>query len=390
MKLFFDLPGFVFVVGLDAKVVELGIEKRYRDPQASADISNLVTGAHYIRKIFQVPYSLSPVSVTQINEFLASVYSVAQLPELQQTEIQTNVEPHLRYLVDAAGMNPREIKRFINTYTLIRKVKPELQIDIVLALQTISFRADWRSIHLALLTFKEVFVDALKRHCGQPDAGYLEALTPDLASVPQSFSTYVENGKPGHAIVANTYDINEYLYSGEATRTSEGVEFVKLFGLMGELFRSVRAAFQGDYQARKDFDRKANQVRKDFDRKANQVLDTLQSTSQSALTTRDGGRVTRGVMVVREVKSAVAIVAGEQLSEIFGAINEAQNYINTWEADQQAAKEGGRLRERSGVDAARQRIDVEKERIRSLEEEAVSHIRQAIRHLQEVYQAGAL
>jgi len=59
----------------------------------------------------------------------------------------------------------------------------------VLTLQTVAFRADWRQIQLALLTFREAFINALTQHVQQQDASSLEALSPGLGSLPQSFLT---------------------------------------------------------------------------------------------------------------------------------------------------------------------------------------------------------
>lgn len=192
IKLFFDMPGFVFVVGLDQRVVELSVGRRYRDVLADKGATpgaEMVSGASYVRKIFQVPYSLAPVSPAQIDDFLRSVSDIAKLPQPQWDEISQKVRPHLRFLADASGVNPREVKRYINAYTLVRKIKPHLTEDIVLTLQTVAFRADWRQIQLALLTFREAFINALTQHVQQQDASSLEALSPGLGSLPQSFLT---------------------------------------------------------------------------------------------------------------------------------------------------------------------------------------------------------
>ncbi len=80
MKLFFDIPGFVFVVGLDREIVQRVVSSKFRvDDGGSrrdrATASSL--GDDYIKKIFQVPYDLAPVAVEQLNEFLFSTYEEA-------------------------------------------------------------------------------------------------------------------------------------------------------------------------------------------------------------------------------------------------------------------------------------------------------------------------
>jgi hypothetical protein len=243
MKLFFDLPGFVFVVGLDRRIVELSVDRRYKDlQQAEGDQTGLVSGTQYLKKIFQVPYSLAPVAASQIGDFLTTVQSTAKLPDSQWEEIQAHLRPHLRFLTGESGVNPREIKRYINSYTLVRKTRPWLNRDIVLALQTIAFRSpEWDRINLALLTFREIFIDALRRHEREPTAGYLDDLDPDL-SLAQSFLDFISANAPGRALLEFKGPIDEFIYSGEATRSSEGTAFLSLFREMGGLMRIARNA----------------------------------------------------------------------------------------------------------------------------------------------------
>ena len=67
IKLFLDLPGCVFVLGMDRTVVEQGIRVRYQklmeqeagfDPRA------------YLDKIIQLPFTLPPLGSRQIGRYL--------------------------------------------------------------------------------------------------------------------------------------------------------------------------------------------------------------------------------------------------------------------------------------------------------------------------------
>jgi predicted KAP-like P-loop ATPase len=108
MKLFFDLEGFVFVVGLDREVVQRAIETKYRPLEAGA-VDSPVKGSEYIKKIFQLPFSLPPISVRQVDEFLRSLDG--GLSARQREDLWERVRPHLDYVITEAGVNPREIKR---------------------------------------------------------------------------------------------------------------------------------------------------------------------------------------------------------------------------------------------------------------------------------------
>lgn len=285
MKLFFDLRGFVFVVGVDRRVVEMSVDKRYREmqppPEEGLPRAEAVTGAQYLRKIFQVPYGLAPVSAAQIDDFLQSVHDNSALPTPQWQEIDADCRPHLRYLVDDTGVNPREIKRFLNSYTLLRKIRPGLNPHVVLALQTIAFRPDWAEVQLALLAFRDVFMDALKREVDEPGVGHLGTVWPTLESPPASFLTYVSLGAPGVALcdhAGSGLSIDDYIFSGEATRSSEGSNFVYVFRTLGEAVLHIKGALENN----KDVKEILNHL--------SQALNQLSSSSESMGGQYEGAR----------------------------------------------------------------------------------------------------
>jgi hypothetical protein len=248
MKLFFDLKGFVFVVGLDEKVVETFVELRYRDLNVGSgtEARSKVRGAEYIKKIFQVPFALAPVSVRELPAFIESAIKEAGLSAQQASELRTTVLPHLDYIVTDTGVNPRDIKRYINAFTLVRKIKPNLGQNTTLALQTMSFRIDWQPVYRSLLAYRNFFIRALRDQVGgQADA--LRNLDEDIAAIPPDFMSYVASGSPGHELI-DTVDIDEHIYAGEATRSAGSPLFVdaipeltKLRGLLRtELPEEVR------------------------------------------------------------------------------------------------------------------------------------------------------
>jgi hypothetical protein len=262
MKLFFDLRGFVFVVGLDRSVVEWCIDNKY-GTEGSADNEEdrahyQIRGSDYIKKIFQVPFRLAPVGITQLTEFLNSLYAGDLLPNEQIDEIRNRVEPHLRFLVTDTGINPREIKRYINAYTLLVKVKPHLERDAVLALQTLAFRTDWRSAREALYAYREVFTDALQRQSvGEEDA--LEDLDPDLSTIPQSFLNYVGPDSPGHPLLS-AMPLDEYIYSGEATLSTQNLALLDLIRDVTNIRRSMRSILEKDVLDAKEMTSVLSQV----------------------------------------------------------------------------------------------------------------------------------
>jgi ABC-type phosphonate transport system ATPase subunit len=222
MKLFFDLEGFVFVVGLDQAVVERTIDLKYKGD--STEGAYQIRGADYIKKIFQLPYAVAPVAVAQLDEFLEAVYAEGGLGVEQKNDLKHIVTPHLRYLVTDSGINPREIKRFVNAYTLIMKIKGYLEKDACLALLTLAFRRDWEVARRALLSYRTVFTDAVSRQLAGNSTAIVD-LDSTFAGVPESFLSYVTAPNPG-AKLLSLPNLDEYIYTGEATTGTQGSVFV--------------------------------------------------------------------------------------------------------------------------------------------------------------------
>jgi KAP family P-loop domain len=262
MKLFFYLQGFVFVVGLDQEVVQQVVELKYGGqagaaPSAERMGSTRVSGEEYVKKIFQLPYRLAPVAPEHLEDFLSSAYAEAGLPQVQQDDLRQRVQQHLRYVAGHAGVNPREIKRYINAYTLQRRISDQLDPDVVLTLQTIAFRPDWRHVHDAILAYGPLLIEALARYA----AGWTQAFEefgPKLV-VPDSLLEYMSDGRPGNVILSleedeshpgerklkYADDIDKYIYRGEAVRTLQDprlLDAIQSSGKAGQLLLRAKTA----------------------------------------------------------------------------------------------------------------------------------------------------
>ena len=60
IKLFTDVPGCVFVLGLDHEVIARGVELHYRGDQPASE-SLRIDGTRYLEKIIQLPFLIPPV-----------------------------------------------------------------------------------------------------------------------------------------------------------------------------------------------------------------------------------------------------------------------------------------------------------------------------------------
>jgi hypothetical protein len=291
MKLFFDFQGFVFVVGLDQDAVERAIEQKYRadggtpyrdavveaiqasyrsgpgeatNERATAPIQQAeapMKGSEYIKKLFQVPFTLPPISPMQLDEFLGSVYG-ANISEGQRDDLRDRVRPHLDFLITESGVNPREVKRYVNAYTLLRKTRPSLNADVVLCLQTLAFRADWEDAYETLLAEREVFTDAVGRQL-QGEHAAVENLWPNLANLPDSFFDYLRSRAGSHLLREQSLD--QYIHSVEATHSTQTglAEAYRVLGRLRGILRRFESAPSNEsrLELRSEFAREASGLR---------------------------------------------------------------------------------------------------------------------------------
>jgi hypothetical protein len=242
MKLFFDLQGFVFVVGLDQDAVERAIEAKYHADRGRADnekVESPIKGSEYIKKIFQVPFTLPPISPVQLDEFLGSMYGTG-MSDKQRDDLRTRVRPHLDFVITESGVNPREVKRYINAYTLQRKIRPNLDADVVLCLQTMAFRADWQDAYEVLLAEREAFTDAIRRQLSGEQTA-VENLWPNLGNIPHSLQDYLAS--PMGQQLLDQRSLDQYIHSVEATSSTQTglAEAYRVLGSLRGLLRQFDA-----------------------------------------------------------------------------------------------------------------------------------------------------
>lgn len=124
LKLYLNLPGCVYFLGVDRPALERSIQYHYKDLELSE--------TRYLDKIVQLPFSIPPIAPESMEEFIGPLL----LEELK---------PQQSLLVRGLGDNPREVKRFINTLTLNHQVAsglsiPEYDPAVLVTLLLIQYR----------------------------------------------------------------------------------------------------------------------------------------------------------------------------------------------------------------------------------------------------------
>jgi len=115
IKLFVDVPGCVFVLGLDQGVIARGIEIKYREfgltPGAEGEAATrkrfIIDGARYLEKIIQLPFQIPPIERSDLADFVTKL--VADWPHPACPEV----------FAEGLGENPRQVKRTVNVFLLL-------------------------------------------------------------------------------------------------------------------------------------------------------------------------------------------------------------------------------------------------------------------------------
>lgn len=115
IKLFLDVPGCVFLIAADRKVIERGIQVRYKSflaglkgEESAEELARRlpITGDDYLEKIVQLPFHLPPLREGLVEKFIEE--HEPQLPEGCAAIFSQGVEP-----------NPRKVKRTLNIFRFL-------------------------------------------------------------------------------------------------------------------------------------------------------------------------------------------------------------------------------------------------------------------------------
>ncbi len=114
LKNVFDIPNCIFVLAIDYDVVIKGLEKKFG---VKTD-KNEREFRSFFDKIIQVPFTM-PVGAYNIDKLLKKKFQELNLTICIDDELDKN---YLKLVNLTVGGNPRSIKRYINTYSLLTKI----------------------------------------------------------------------------------------------------------------------------------------------------------------------------------------------------------------------------------------------------------------------------
>jgi hypothetical protein len=110
IKLFFDLPGLIFVFALDSDQLERAVMVDYGFTQAEARV--------YLEKIFQLTVPLPRKGGAELQKFLETT--------LKEVGVELTNDRLSEAIVNRFGRNLRRLKLFINTFSFQRRLMGDL------------------------------------------------------------------------------------------------------------------------------------------------------------------------------------------------------------------------------------------------------------------------
>lgn len=123
IKLFLDVPGCIFLLGLDQDVVARGIKVKYRDfaVEAGADgkAEVPIDGAAYLQKIIQLPFLLPAIDPDDMRGFVEEL--VPAFPDARCVPV---------FAEGLREPNPRQVKRVVNVFLFLSRLAEKRKLPI--------------------------------------------------------------------------------------------------------------------------------------------------------------------------------------------------------------------------------------------------------------------
>ena len=127
IKLFLDLEGYLFIIGVDKGVITKGISYHYRffEPsKGESDERQTISPDDYLDKMIQLPLELPPIEFGRKQKFIQSMLGDSD-----------EFKEHSDIIEMGVGDNPRTLKRFVNllvfTVRLAETIKENILQDKV-------------------------------------------------------------------------------------------------------------------------------------------------------------------------------------------------------------------------------------------------------------------
>ncbi len=132
IKTFFDIEGIIYIIGMDPNSIDSIISVKYGK-------GSNVNGLEYLQKIVQLPFSIPVWSRHDLIDTIKGMTETIGLSESTRTMILD--QKNTRLILKSAELNPRNIKRFINSIAFSLFIYGEsIIVESLISIQAFYFR----------------------------------------------------------------------------------------------------------------------------------------------------------------------------------------------------------------------------------------------------------
>ncbi|PYF74097.1 KAP family P-loop NTPase fold protein [Pedobacter nutrimenti] len=157
IKLFLNVPKTAFIIGADPRIVKYAIEHKYKNNKEIEEDNNRVV-IDYLEKLIQLPYSLPRLSESEVETYISMLICKKEISDIKFKNVLDEFKKYrltnkysafglsnFEKILDAGEFekvkdnvitipslvplitnslygNPRQIKRFLNTYTIRKRL----------------------------------------------------------------------------------------------------------------------------------------------------------------------------------------------------------------------------------------------------------------------------
>ncbi len=181
LKTFFDIEGFVYVIGIDSESINSIVKKKYGE--------DFDKGLQYMEKIVQLPFHIPTWKRGWTEEAISKSIMKIISKELEGSDLITEFENNKKLIAKAVQSNPRQLKRFINNIIFAKTVFNDRDIDKLIVVQALDFRHEWNKF-LELITPKDKRKAFFKHYIEQKKADKVIRKKEDLDMLTKETSYY--------------------------------------------------------------------------------------------------------------------------------------------------------------------------------------------------------
>lgn len=237
IKLFLDIPGCIFILGLDVEIVQKAVADNYKD--------DLTAQREYLGKIVQLPFQLPPLTYNKVKEFLQRLSP--NLPDERCREV----------FVAGLNKNPREVKRAINIFSLVWNLsnrRPELEIKPVRLAKVIVIQHGHPDLYKLLQQRPDLLAELEQIFRAEKDSAkeaaqaaeqssnqqqfFIEGL--DLARLHQMFIERFSESDLRSLTFYLNIDYEELAGEGVASKARELIQYVERRGRIHDLLEVIQ------------------------------------------------------------------------------------------------------------------------------------------------------